>query len=65
MYAGTVWDWATFVGTLGLFLVLFFLFIRLLPMIPMFEVRELLQKTAAKGRDQHEETATAAVRAPG
>ncbi|TMA52783.1 MAG: hydrogenase, partial [Deltaproteobacteria bacterium] len=28
MYAGTVWDWATFIGTIGLFLSLVFLFIR-------------------------------------
>ena len=64
MYAGTVWDWATFIGTLGLFLALFFLFIRLLPMIPMFELRELLHKKAEKDRDQYEDTATADVRAP-
>src|SRR5262249_35111870 len=28
MYHGTKWDWGTFVGTLGLFFTLFFLFIR-------------------------------------
>ncbi len=38
----TVWDWATFVGTIGLFLFLLFLFIRLLPMISIFETRQLL-----------------------
>jgi len=67
MYAGTVWDWATFIGTLGLFLALFFLFIRFLPIIPMFEVRELLHERAraAKDRDHHEETTTAAIRAAG
>ena len=42
MYHPTVWDWATFVGTLGLFMTLFFLFIRLLPMISIFEMRTLL-----------------------
>jgi Ni/Fe-hydrogenase subunit HybB-like protein len=42
MYAGTVWDWATYVGTLGLFLALLFLFIRFLPMISIFEMRTLL-----------------------
>ncbi len=46
MYAGTRWDWATFVGTLGLFLTLLYLFIRFLPMISIFEVRELLTETA-------------------
>jgi Ni/Fe-hydrogenase subunit HybB-like protein len=38
----TRWDWATYLGTIGLFLFLFFLFIRLLPMISIFEVRTLL-----------------------
>src|SRR6202007_1817507 len=33
MYAGTVWDWATLVGSMGLFLALMFLFIRFLPVI--------------------------------
>jgi molybdopterin-containing oxidoreductase family membrane subunit len=65
MYAGTVWDWATFIGTLGLFLALFFLFIRFLPMIPMFELRKLLHKKAETDRGQYETTATADVRASG
>ena len=42
MYSGTVWDWATFVGTIGLFLSLLFLFIRFLPMISIFEMRTLV-----------------------
>ena len=42
MYAPTFWDVATFVGTIGLFFFLFFLFIRSLPMISIFEVRTLL-----------------------
>jgi molybdopterin-containing oxidoreductase family membrane subunit len=41
-YAPTIWDWTTFVGTLGLFLALFFLFIRFLPMISIFEMRTIL-----------------------
>jgi Ni/Fe-hydrogenase subunit HybB-like protein len=41
-YKGTVWDWATFLGTLGLFSTLFFLFIRILPAISMFEVRTMV-----------------------
>ena len=45
MYAGTVWDWATYVGSLGLFFALFFVFIRLLPMISIFEMRELVHET--------------------
>jgi molybdopterin-containing oxidoreductase family membrane subunit len=42
MYAPTVWDFATFFGTIGLFLMLMFLFIRFLPMIAIFEMRTLL-----------------------
>ena len=42
MYYPTRWDFLTFFGTIGLFLTLFFLFIRFLPMISMFEVRTLL-----------------------
>jgi Ni/Fe-hydrogenase subunit HybB-like protein len=41
-FHATRWDWATYLGTIGLFLFLFFLFIRLLPMISIFEVRTLL-----------------------
>ncbi len=42
MYSGTIWDWATFIGTLGLFLALMFLFIRFLPMISIFEMRTMV-----------------------
>ncbi|MFY9549984.1 MAG: NrfD/PsrC family molybdoenzyme membrane anchor subunit [Thermoanaerobaculia bacterium] len=42
MYKGTIFDWATYVGSIGLFLALMFLFIRLLPMISIFEMRAIL-----------------------
>jgi molybdopterin-containing oxidoreductase family membrane subunit len=42
LFHATRWDWATLLGSIGLFLVLFFLFVRLLPMISIFEVRTLL-----------------------
>jgi len=48
MYAGTFWDYATFVGTIGLFLALVFLFIRVLPMISIFEMRELVSEMDEK-----------------
>jgi molybdopterin-containing oxidoreductase family membrane subunit len=41
-YAPTIWDYATMFGSLGLFITLFFLFIRYLPMISITEMRELL-----------------------
>ncbi|RPI26745.1 MAG: hydrogenase [Acidobacteria bacterium] len=42
MYGGTIWDYMTFAGTIGLFLSLLYLFIRVLPMISIFEVRHLI-----------------------
>ncbi len=42
MYAGTGWDWSMYVGSIGLFFALLFLFIRFLPMIAIFEMRTLL-----------------------
>ncbi len=47
MYSGTFWDWATFIGTIGLFLALLFLFIRFLPMISIFEMRTILPESEA------------------
>jgi Ni/Fe-hydrogenase subunit HybB-like protein len=42
MYHGTIWDWGTFIGTMGLFLTLLFLFIRFLPLISIFEMRTIV-----------------------
>ena len=42
LFHATRWDWATYWGTIGFFLFLFFLFVRLLPMISIFELRTLL-----------------------
>jgi molybdopterin-containing oxidoreductase family membrane subunit len=53
LFAGTVWDWAVYVGSLGLFLSLLFLFVRFLPMISIFEVKALLP--GAAGQTQAEE----------
>jgi molybdopterin-containing oxidoreductase family membrane subunit len=44
MYYPTRWDWAIYIGTLGFFVALLFLFIRFLPMISIFEMRELVGK---------------------
>ena len=44
-YLPTGWDIATFIGTIGLFAVLLFLFIRVLPMISIFEMRKLVADT--------------------
>jgi polysulfide reductase-like protein len=51
MYTGTEWDWATFLGTIGLFLSLLFLFIRFLPMISIFEMRTIAHVEEAPAKD--------------
>jgi molybdopterin-containing oxidoreductase family membrane subunit len=51
IFQATRWDWATYLGTIGLFLFLFFLFIRLLPMISIFEVRTLLPQAKVEESD--------------
>jgi Ni/Fe-hydrogenase subunit HybB-like protein len=45
IYTPTRWDWATYLGTLGLFFTLFYLFLRALPMISIVEVRSLVHET--------------------
>jgi molybdopterin-containing oxidoreductase family membrane subunit len=45
MYYPTGWDWATLIGTVGMFFCLFFLFIRVLPMISIHEVQDLVRET--------------------
>lgn len=49
MYSGTVWDWLIFGGTWGLFLFCFLLFLRYVPMITMFEMRQTAHKAASTG----------------
>ena len=43
-YKASLWDWTTFIGTMGLFTFLLFLFIKFLPMINIFEMRDLLHR---------------------
>jgi len=42
IYKPTFWDWAVYLGTIGLFMTLIFLFVRVLPMITIFELRMIL-----------------------
>jgi hypothetical protein len=44
MYVPTVWDFAMFAGTIGLFVFMMWLFIRFLPIINIFEMKDLLYK---------------------
>jgi Ni/Fe-hydrogenase subunit HybB-like protein len=50
MYYPTVFDFATFIGTIGLFVSLLFLFVRFLPMISIFEMRTILPQAKVEER---------------
>jgi Ni/Fe-hydrogenase subunit HybB-like protein len=49
MYSPTMWDWMTFIGTLGFFFSCVFIFIRVLPAISIFEQRELVHHVNLHG----------------
>src|SRR5258706_2273556 len=42
MYYPTKWDWMTYIGTIGMFLTFMWLFVRVLPMVSIAELRTLL-----------------------
>jgi Ni/Fe-hydrogenase subunit HybB-like protein len=44
LYIPTRWDWAILAGTIGFFMLCFLLFVRLVPMIPIFEMRKLVHE---------------------
>jgi len=48
MYYPTWVDWAIYIGSIGLFLTLLFVFIRVLPMISIFEMRSVLPSPKAR-----------------
>ncbi len=48
MYTGTQYDWSMYIGSIGLFLSLLFLFIRFLPMISIFEIRTILPQAIVR-----------------
>ena len=41
MYYPTIWDWGTYLGTIGLFFTLVFIFVRILPALALSEMKEL------------------------
>jgi molybdopterin-containing oxidoreductase family membrane subunit len=49
IFHGTRWDYATLFGSMGLFLFLLLLFVRFLPMISIFETREIIAGEEAGG----------------
>jgi Ni/Fe-hydrogenase subunit HybB-like protein len=56
-YQPTVWDWTLLAGTFGLFFVMFFLFLRLLPMVSVFETRHMLHQARHQSREPRSGTA--------
>jgi Ni/Fe-hydrogenase subunit HybB-like protein len=50
MYSGTIVDYAVLAGSLGLFGCLLFIFIRVLPMISIFEMRELMHEKETESK---------------
>lgn len=52
MYSPRVWDWTMFVGTIGFFFTLLYLFVRFVPIISIFEVRTLLPDAHVHGHQQ-------------
>ena len=49
MYYPTRWDWMTYIGTIGMFLSAMFLFVRILPMISIFEMRTSAARSGGQG----------------
>jgi len=46
MFYPTRWDWITLFGSIALFVWLFLLFVRFLPLISIAEMRELVRESA-------------------
>jgi Ni/Fe-hydrogenase subunit HybB-like protein len=46
LFLPTIWDWLTMFGSLGLFALMFLVFVRLVPVVSMHEVRHLLAEEA-------------------
>jgi molybdopterin-containing oxidoreductase family membrane subunit len=52
MYSPTVFDYSMFLGTIGFFFTLIYLFVRFVPIISIFEVRTLLPAANVHGHHQ-------------
>jgi len=48
-FVASFWDNALLLGSIGVFVLFFMLFVRFLPMISIFEVRELLPHSSPTG----------------
>ena len=47
LFIPTIWDWITTLGSLGLFALMFLVFVRLVPVVSMHEMRKLVAEEAA------------------
>jgi Ni/Fe-hydrogenase subunit HybB-like protein len=54
-YSPTVWDWTMYLGTIGFFFALLFLFVRFLPMISIAEMQTLLPESKVHADGTHGE----------
>jgi Ni/Fe-hydrogenase subunit HybB-like protein len=52
MYYPTKWDWMTYIGTIGMFLTAMWLFVRILPMVSISELRTLLPEAHVKEAEE-------------
>ncbi len=55
MYYPTIWDFSMFFGTVGFFIFMMFLFIRFVPAINVFEIKDLLHKLHREKASKTEE----------
>jgi Ni/Fe-hydrogenase subunit HybB-like protein len=54
-FSPTFFDWATYIGSIGLFFTLFLLFIRWIPMIAIAEVKMVLPQADPHSEDHHDD----------
>jgi molybdopterin-containing oxidoreductase family membrane subunit len=47
LFLPTIWDWITTLGSLGLFALMFLIFVRLVPVVSMHEMRALVAQEDA------------------
>jgi molybdopterin-containing oxidoreductase family membrane subunit len=59
-YTPSLWDWMMFIGTIGFFIFGMIMFVRLLPMINIFEMKDLLHRIHGHSRNGHSKTDHAA-----
>jgi molybdopterin-containing oxidoreductase family membrane subunit len=57
-YTPTIWDFSMFAGTIGLFIFLMFLFVRFLPFINIYEMKELVHEMEHESHGSKEGAAT-------